>query len=647
MVCDARASSGARAGRVIFCRHEARNSRLPPLPGKRSPARASLAMTGEGTGETLLAERATAGGLTKGSNLNDTYEILGLLFEGGMGDIYEARHLRLTGRYAVKVLRQEITANNPSLFDRFRREAEVTSSLRHPHIVQVVDFNRTPNGSAYFVMELLEGVNLRQHLEEHGPMAVADVAIIVEQVASALEAAHERGIVHRDLKPENIQLVPVPGRKEPFVKVLDFGISKVLTASTLTQESMLVGTPFYMAPEQARGGSDDLDGRTDEFALGAIAHELLTGQRIFFAETVAAIIYRVIHDEPESLAPRAGAAVDGVVRKALAKNPEDRYRRVTEFAEALRDAVFGPARTSLSTVPLSHTTQGTASVNVSATSRPTVADAGAGVAQAATTSLQPAPSSATRRWLGLAAGLAVAIAVAVGIGKNVETGPEPVWMPAEGEPAIIGARLATQVRRLVDEETNHLADTAGRAAQVPPVANALIGRVDEATFQDLLANEVWWADFRAFGVAVLIDDEVKVTWHLPATAGAPQALVKAVSAGIEAPGRAALIPGTGGGPILAAVAPIQGVKGGRLLLVSPLNRAFLTELGTRANAVLLLSDGRRVLDVSVPENTLPELNLLVGHEANAVQLDKRHRRLAAVTAWSPTLWIWAVTGWTS
>jgi serine/threonine protein kinase len=217
-------------------------------------------------------------------------------------------------------LRHSLTSQHASAFDRFRREAEVTSSLRHPHIVQVVDFNQTGGGAAYFVMELLEGQNLRQHLEAHGPMTLPDVVTVIDQVASALQAVHQRGIVHRDLKPENIHLVPIPGRKEPFVKVLDFGISKVLSASTLTQESMLVGTPHYMAPEQARGGSDDLDGRTDQFALGAIAHELLTGRRIFEAESVAAIIYQVLHEEPPSLGALAGEGVDAAIRRALAKN---------------------------------------------------------------------------------------------------------------------------------------------------------------------------------------------------------------------------------------------------------------------------------------------------------------------------------------
>jgi len=283
-----------------------------------------------------------------------------------------------------------------------------------------------------------------------------------------------------------------------------------------------------------------------------------------------------------------------------------------------------------------------------ATSSASAPEVGNAPGQIATTASLPAPRSGTRKLLGIAAGVVAGVAIALGIGSALmKATPEPpVWTVADDSAAAIGTRLAMQVRRLVEEETNRLAETAERAGQVPSVAAALAGRVDEATFQDLLANEVWWADFRSFGTAVLVDDDVKVTWRLPATLGAPLALVKAVAATPESAPRAALIPAPGG-PALAAVAGIEGVKGGRVLLIRPLNRAFLTELATRANAVLLLSDGHKILEVSVPENTLPEIGLLVGQEAHAVQVDKRHRRLAAVTAWSPTLWLWAVSGWSS
>ncbi|HEX2658679.1 MAG TPA: hypothetical protein VHU40_10415, partial [Polyangia bacterium] len=354
-----------------------------------------------------------------------------------------------------------------------------------------------------------------------------------------------------------------------------------------------------------------------------------------------------MHDEPDSLAPIAGEAVDAAVRKALAKKREDRFPRVTDFAEALRDAVFGPARGSLTNVPVpSLGFERTSSVKVTAQLPAGTPAPGNTPAQTATTSSQPAPRTGTRKLLGIGLGVAMGIAAAVGVGSTLmKSAPEPVWAVADSAAEAVGTRLAMQVRRLVEEDTNHLADTAGRAGQVPQIAAALTGRVDEATFQDLLANEVWWADFRAVGAAVLVDDDVKVSWRLPATLGAPPALVKALAPSPDGSARAAVI-SSPGGPVLAAVATVDGVKGGRVLLVRLLNRAFLTDLATRANAVLLLSDGHKLLDVSVPENTLPEISLLVGQEAHAVQVDKRDRRLAAVMAWSPALWVWAVSGWT-
>jgi hypothetical protein len=412
-----------------------------------------------------------------------------------------------------------------------------------------------------------------------------------------------------------------------------------------------------MAPEQARGGSDDLDGRTDQFALGAIVHELLTGKKVFDAEMVASIIYRVFHDEPESLVALAGEGVDAAVRKALAKNRDERFSKVTEFAEALRQAVFGPSRgtvASLAGVPVvaNPPAARSSSGNVQAKVQAKVQAEEAGPSEPASrvTSMPAQTGTITRsapkrRLLGLTLGIVGAVAAVLVVGGLWKQTPSPIWVPAEADAAGSGARLATLVRHLAEEETGRLTETIGRAAQVEHIANALTGRVDEATFQDLLANEAWWGDFRSFGTAVLVGDEAMVTWKLPATAGTPAALARAVSKPGEKGAQAGWIIGANGA-LLAAVAPIEGVKDGRLLLVRALDRAFLTDLATRANAVLLLSDGHTILDVSVPENTLPEIALLVGKESSHVLVDKAHRRLAAVVSWSPTLWIWAVTGWT-
>src|SRR5262245_57728799 len=162
--------------------------------------------------------------LAPGHVIQETYEIVRRIGRGGMGEVYEAKHRRLAGRYAVKLLLEDIAANEEA-FARFRREAEVTSAIRHPNIIQVVDFNRTPEGTPYLVMELLEGEELTELIRRTAPMDPVTVAKLVEQIASALEAAHARGIVHRDLKPQNLFVVRVEGLREGLMKVMDFGIS--------------------------------------------------------------------------------------------------------------------------------------------------------------------------------------------------------------------------------------------------------------------------------------------------------------------------------------------------------------------------------------------------------------------------------------
>jgi len=192
-----------------------------------------------------------------------------------------------------------------------------------------------------------------------------------------------------------------------------------------------------------------------------------------------------------------------------------------------------------------------------------------------------------------------------------------------------------------------MAETAARAAKTQNLPNAILGRVDEATFQDLLANEIWWADFRGYGCAVIVGGKVRVTWHLPGGSAGAVALADAARAGAaNATGTAKLVTGPAG-PLMAAVASIDGVDGGRLLLARPVDRALVTELGTRSNTILVLSDGQKLLGASVPENTLPELGLLIGKESMRVLLDKKHGRLAAAMPWSSALWLWGVTGWGS
>jgi serine/threonine-protein kinase len=273
-----------------------------------------------------------------GAVLQDTYEITSLIGKGGMGEVFLARHRRLPGRQvAVKVL-QNSASLNPELYARFRREAEIATQLGHPNIVEVFDFDALRDGTPFLIMEYLRGESL-EHRLQRGPLPLNEALAITRQIGSALQAAHRAGVVHRDLKPANVFLVPTDsgGVVGERVKLLDFGISKMLDSQTLqTQEAVLIGTPQYMAPEQALGKNSEIDARTDLFALGCIVYEMLSGMPPFAGEggSIVQVIFRIVHTAPEPLATRCPDLPEQVltaVERALAKSPQDRYPDVASF----------------------------------------------------------------------------------------------------------------------------------------------------------------------------------------------------------------------------------------------------------------------------------------------------------------------------
>jgi serine/threonine-protein kinase len=267
-----------------------------------------------------------------GSTLGDAYQIVRMVGEGGMGRVYEARHTRLSNkRFAVKMLHTEY-AQNRDIVARFQREAEAASGINHPNVVDVYDVHHTEDGRPYLVGEFLEGEELGEYLQRTGKIQAALAARIVRQVCRALGAAHARGVVHRDMKPENVFLVGNP--QNPTVKVIDFGISKVGDAggTALTRTGMIMGTPSYMAPEQARG--DKVDQRADIYAVGGILYRALTGRKPFDSDDPSATLTLVLTEDPQrprALEPSIPQALELVIQRAMAKDPADRYASMAEF----------------------------------------------------------------------------------------------------------------------------------------------------------------------------------------------------------------------------------------------------------------------------------------------------------------------------
>lgn len=282
-------------------------------------------------------ESATAPHPLLGTTLRGTYRILRTLDQGGMGMVFEAEHVRLRRRLAVKVLAQHLSKDAHALA-RFNREAEIISQLQHPHVVQVTDFDTTEAGEPYLVMELLSGESLAARLERERCLPIGDAVKIAHQVSSGLAAAHAANIVHRDLKPANIFLTQVAGQGV-IVKLLDFGISKRTGAGKgLTGEYDILGTPDYMAPEQALGKTASVDHRGDQYALAVITYEMLAGRTPFAGDDVMDVLRQVISTEPppiEQLAPHVPPEAGDVLRRALSKDPEQRFASIADFATAL------------------------------------------------------------------------------------------------------------------------------------------------------------------------------------------------------------------------------------------------------------------------------------------------------------------------
>ena len=273
-----------------------------------------------------------------GNKLNGKYEIERVIGVGGMGVVYQARHLLIERKLAVKVMSQEIAAK-PEIVQRFYNEAKTAASIGHDHIIEITDMGLYGK-SPYIVMEYLEGTSLSDYMEDK-VLPVEEAVGILMQVLHALDAVHEKGVVHRDLKPDNIFLIKKPGTTK-FVKILDFGISKLKPTEdanpTLTKTGTVLGTPAYMSPEQAAGLKEQ-DLRIDIYAVGAILYEMLTGQVPFSGDSYNALIAAILTAEPKNpreLNPDIPRPLQDIILKALVKEPEKRFQDCRELMKALR-----------------------------------------------------------------------------------------------------------------------------------------------------------------------------------------------------------------------------------------------------------------------------------------------------------------------
>jgi serine/threonine-protein kinase len=289
-----------------------------------------------------LARAAALGGRGPFTDIDlGDFHLGTVIGRGGMGEVYAAtRKDGKAGEAAVKLLRRDVLAH-PEIVRRFEREARIVASIQSPHVVAVYEVGGTDAPLPYIAMERLRGQDLVAMFRARGTLEIADVTTLVREVSAGLAVAHEAGVVHRDLKPANLFLAD--GAGGPRWKILDFGISKLLHAedATLTASEIL-GTPHYMAPEQA-GGRKHIDARADLYALGAILYRALTGQLAFPMRDMAQVIHAVLHEMPED--PRARRTMHDDValalRIALAKKPEDRFANAREMCVAFEAALEG------------------------------------------------------------------------------------------------------------------------------------------------------------------------------------------------------------------------------------------------------------------------------------------------------------------
>jgi serine/threonine protein kinase len=276
--------------------------------------------------------------LQPGEIIDGKYRIVRLLGEGGMGAVYEGENTRIRRRVAIKVLHSAV-AEKTDVVQRFEREAQAAGRIGSEHIVEVLDLGSLPSGERYMVMEFLDGEDLTSRIKKRKRIRPQEAIPLMHQVLEGLSAAHDAGIVHRDLKPDNIYILNSRAGRADFVKILDFGVSKFSTIDpdmAQTRAGSVMGTPYYMAPEQAKGG--EIDARTDLYALGVVLYQMTTGRVPFNAGSFNELLFKIALETPEPverLVPDISPPFAAIIRRAMAREAELRFQSARQFQEAL------------------------------------------------------------------------------------------------------------------------------------------------------------------------------------------------------------------------------------------------------------------------------------------------------------------------